>query len=1011
MYENFFVIMDMLINNNMTKKEIASKIIGVLKDKISDGSIDKITNYIGGESVSMKKVLSRDHMISEGISEENVDYVINEIRIFIKNVRNTDEMRSQCGYENMALADFLWHWYCNLYKREEVIECMADLKRGLFVIAKAWNEPPEEASIIEFIKRIDSKESKILLGMEDVKTDTEELKKEAKDTNRKVNEIYLILKEELGDSSNKSEKEEQTSDGQEKQNPGEPNDELGALPSESTSGQKEANTEAISADEIKICLAAAPDEFQKEIDGLKEFIEEQNQCQDAVRLKLECYDGETAQDFLQYKYCYLLVGAKMKTWIQEAYELVCGLIHNEACDTEYVQLRLFFRRVSDGKTVQDDNSGREQLENRYRNDFKRIPYYFSDINRIKLDILQNLRNETSEVNFSTESILQFQNNTDFKEACKKREALLKQYIDAGEVIDTDKSPEEKKQIRLLEDELNEQNDVVKKMEREIWDNLNLLTEKLQTERAMDIREAEAIEGIIEYGNYENADVLLRSEKWNQEVVDLEQSMKEKQEMLRQFISSQRTLISNLKTKGTGNSLENEIIEVYERITEISKEWHIDYITLYEFAEFLLNQRKCSKGIKIGEELKCLYELSDCASAEERVRLLKLLGDLYFEAKEYDKSQRDYIEAYEIFIICNDVDLVLGTEITNNLARLFWKTNQLEHAENALRKNIDKLSILVEREPQKYEPKLAVTYNYMGIMANKRNQLDKAIDYHRKVLEIRERLAGKSSSYNYRPIMDLTITYNNLACVYKKWGDYREAEKYYRKALDIRSRNEKINPSAFRKPLALSYSNYASILNLCGDNEKAQKMCEKAYTIRRDLAQITPSDKVELANTLHEYGIILTDAGERMYFRAKEYFEEAIEIRENLTKDDEMTYEWKLAETCSYYGKLLAKMGKDLFRDPYYGMAEVNMRRACEICDKYLTRNKEYNANKRSEIYQRFATLLDEDLKKYSEAEVYYKKAIKGWKELTDQCPQAFEKKLKKADEALRALQKKIHEAG
>lgn len=139
-YALFFFIMVMAINNNMTKEKIASAIFNALKGKASKQNIDKIMKYIWGESLSMKKVLSRDHM---------------------------------------------------------------------------------------------------------------------------------ILKEEFGDSSNKSEKEEQTSDGQEEQNPGEPDDELGALPSESTSGQEAANTEEISADEIKICLAAAPDEFQKEIDSLK----------------------------------------------------------------------------------------------------------------------------------------------------------------------------------------------------------------------------------------------------------------------------------------------------------------------------------------------------------------------------------------------------------------------------------------------------------------------------------------------------------------------------------------------------------------------------------------------------------------------------------------------------------------------------------------------------------------------------------------------------------------------
>lgn len=1048
MYDIFSFIMCLATNNGITEGLISSVIFSVLEEKISKRKIDKITEYILGESLRMKKVLSRGHMISEGISEEYVDYVIEEIRMFIKKFqdKNIDEIRSQHGYENMELADFLWRMYCDLNNGEEFAEYAADLKRGLFVIAKAWNEPPEEAPVIEFIKRIDSKTSRILLGVEDVKTDTEELKKdarelkeEAKDTNRKMDEMsqkidtavevlysgnegihsdinkvkhyteemYMMMKKGYRKSSNESEKEEQTSDGQAEQNSEETDDESGALPSESTSGQEAAGTEEILKDEIKICLAAAPDEFQKEIHSLIEFIEEQNQCQNAVHLKLHCYDGETAQELQQYKYCYMLVGAKTETWMQEIYELTCGLSNNWKCVAECVQLRLFFKRLSDGETAPDDNSGREELQNRYRNDFKKIPFYFSDINRIKLDVLQNLRKEAPEIDFSTKSILQFLNNRSFVEACKERDDFQKQYEAVGKISGEDKSPEEKKEMRMLEERLREKNEAVEKMKRDIWDNLNLLTDKLQTENAMDVREMKAIEGVIEYGSYGQADIILRSEEWNQEVADLEQSMKEKKEKLRQFISAQRTLISNLKTRGISDSLENEIIEVYKRITEFSKEWHIEYITMYEFAEFLLNQRKYEEGIKIGEELKCLYGLSDCATPEEQVKLLKLLGDLYYSEKKYEKGERSYTEALDFFKNGSCRNWELRAKTYNDLSKLFWKTNQLAEAQTGLTKIAENLSVLVECEPEKYEPIMAVTYNYIGILARRRSQLDEAVDYHKKVLEIRKRLARKSSSYNFRPLMELTITYNNLAFVYKKRGEYLESEKYYKKAIDIRSRNEKINPSAFRPTLAAVYSSYATVLNLKGENEKAQIICEKAYTIRRDLVQKTPSYRVEFAYTLHEYGTILMDAGEHMYPQAKKYFEEAIQIREKLVDDDEIIYELYLAETYSCYGKLLAKIGVFPLDKQCYRKAEQNMRKACEICDNYAAKNKGYDGDIIAEIHQNFASFLNEHMEKYSEAESYYNKAIIVWKELTKQCQHVFEPKLKKAEEELAELQEKI----
>ena len=41
---------------------------------------------------------------------------------------------------------------------------------------------------------------------------------------------------------------------------------------------------------------------------------------------------------------------------------------------------------------------------------------------------------------------------------------------------------------------------------------------------MDAREAQAIESVIEYGDYEKADHLLHDKKWNQQVAVLEQHM-------------------------------------------------------------------------------------------------------------------------------------------------------------------------------------------------------------------------------------------------------------------------------------------------------------------------------------------------------------------------------------------------------------------------------------------------------------------------------------------------------
>lgn len=60
-------------------------------------------------------------------------------------------------------------------------------------------------------------------------------------------------------------------------------------------------------------------------------------------------------------------------------------------------------------------------------------------------MLQKLRKKAPDVKFSTKSIIQFQNNKAFEEACKKCDLLQERYENASKAFDEDKSPEAKKE--------------------------------------------------------------------------------------------------------------------------------------------------------------------------------------------------------------------------------------------------------------------------------------------------------------------------------------------------------------------------------------------------------------------------------------------------------------------------------------------------------------------------------------------------------------------------------------
>ena len=84
-----------------------------------------------------------------------------------------------------------------------------------------------------------------------------------------------------------------------------------------------------------------------------------------------------------------------------------------------------------------------------------------------------------------------------------------------------------------------------------------------------------------------------------------------------------------------------------------------------------------------------------------------------------------------------------------------------------------------------------------------------------------------------------------------------------------------------------------------------------------------------------------------------------------------------------------------------------MQKACDFCDKYANKNKGFDTDKIAEIYYRFAVLLSGRLQKYTDAQLYYKKAIEGYRYLTKQCKEVFEPKLNKAEAELAELQERI----
>lgn len=104
-------------------------------DGISEKGINEITNFINYEKSQIEHILSRENMKSMDISEDNIDYVVSEIKNLFLWINITDEVLRKCKYDSMNLSVFLWNEYCK--HKNGYVESESDIKRSLFIVAEA----------------------------------------------------------------------------------------------------------------------------------------------------------------------------------------------------------------------------------------------------------------------------------------------------------------------------------------------------------------------------------------------------------------------------------------------------------------------------------------------------------------------------------------------------------------------------------------------------------------------------------------------------------------------------------------------------------------------------------------------------------------------------------------------------------------------------------------------------------------------------------------------------------
>jgi tetratricopeptide (TPR) repeat protein len=199
------------------------------------------------------------------------------------------------------------------------------------------------------------------------------------------------------------------------------------------------------------------------------------------------------------------------------------------------------------------------------------------------------------------------------------------------------------------------------------------------------------------------------------------------------------------------------------------------------------------------------------------------------------------------------------KILGELGVIFYYSGELEKALEYYEKALE-----LEEELEIKEGIASILGN-IGIVYSTRGELDKALEYYRKVLKLYEELGIKEG---------MAIAIGNIGTIYQIKGELDKALEYYEKALKL---HEELGR---KREMGANLGNIGVVHGIKGELDKALEYHEKALKLHEELG-----GKKGMAIALVNIGIVYRIKGE--FDKASEYYEKALELDEELGRKEGM----------------------------------------------------------------------------------------------------------------------------
>ena len=339
-----------------------------------------------------------------------------------------------------------------------------------------------------------------------------------------------------------------------------------------------------------------------------------------------------------------------------------------------------------------------------------------------------------------------------------------------------------------------------------------------------------------------------------------------------YIREHKLAIDILQTMYTYIDRFKEIDFRYREIVLTAEKYTIELKILFEYATFLESQNDYDNAFNIAHKLLSYYTDSNVyATKNDKALLYNLLGNLYFDKKNYDYSIANHIKA---------IEMKEHQEINNQ---------------------------------QYNDSDLAIFYNDIGCVYRLKRDFTKSEESHLKALKIRERLAKQYNDED--SLSNLAKTYNNLGCLYYSMGCINNSETELNKALTNFLKANKLyiqlvekSPIKFELELAANHNNLGAIYDAKKEFSKAEAHHLNAQTIRQRLVKLNTA-LVEPDLALSNFNLASLYKNMKCYEKAEVSALKAIEIRERLAENDVQSFEYELAKSYYQLGTIFFDMNK------------------------------------------------------------------------------------------------------